>query len=68
MDLCAVIGGIIVILTIAFIWWKKIKAQKNKEAKQTEEILKAPLEKYDDPAETLAEKYSQDGEKPINKL
>ncbi len=48
-----------VILIVLFLWWKNIKKQKNIEAKQTEEMLKTPLEKFSDSeARELAKKYS----------
>jgi hypothetical protein len=40
-------------------------SQKNLEAKQTEEMLKTPLEKFGDTeAEGLAKKYEEDQGKP----
>ena len=39
----AIVGGVIVVLLIGFIWWKKVKAQKNLEAEQTERILNSDL-------------------------
>ncbi|MGM9937441.1 MAG: hypothetical protein ACI38A_08860 [Candidatus Ornithomonoglobus sp.] len=41
-----VFAGVIIILLIAFSWWKKIKAQKNLEAKQTEEMLNKELHTF----------------------
>lgn len=56
-----VIIGILGIVVILFSWWKKVKKQKNLEARQTEEILNAPLKKFSDiEAENLAEKYKED--------
>ncbi|MDL2258051.1 TPM domain-containing protein [Eubacteriales bacterium OttesenSCG-928-K08] len=43
-----IIVGVIVILILVFVWWKKSKEQKNKEAEQTERILKTPLNKFGD--------------------
>ncbi len=41
-----VFAGVIIILLIAFAWWKKLKAQKNLEAKQTEEMLNKDLHTF----------------------
>ena len=50
--------GIIVVVLLLFSWWKHAKKQKNLEAKQTEEILNTPIEKFSDSeAETLRKKY-----------
>lgn len=59
-----IVLGVIAILIILLVWWKKRKEQKNAEAKQTEEILNTPLEKFGDTeAEELAKKYKDgDGE------
>lgn len=57
-----IVLGVIVIIVILLVWWKKRKEQKNREAKQTEEILNTPLEKFGDTdAEELAKKYKDDG-------
>jgi uncharacterized membrane protein len=56
-----IVLGVIVIIVILLVWWKKRKEQKNLEAKQTEEILNTPLEKFGDTdAEELAKKYKDD--------
>lgn len=58
-----IVLGVIVVLIILFVWRKKRKEQKNIEAKQTEEILNTPLEKFGDTeAEELAKKYSDKDE------
>ena len=50
--------GIIVIVLILFMWWKNYKKQKNIEAKQREDILNTPINKFsDDNIENLAKKY-----------
>ncbi len=54
------IGGI---LLIVFLWWKKAKDQKNREAEQTERMLNTPLDTFgDSEAEDLANKYQDDPE------
>ena len=64
-----IVIGVLVILILLFVWWRHAKKQKNLEAKQTEDMLKTPLEKFgaDDEAENLAKKYDgdpdNDGEK-----
>jgi hypothetical protein len=62
-----IVAGVIVILLICIVWWKKIKAQKNLEAEQTERILNQPLEEIggDDDAAKLAKLYQEEnkGEK-----
>lgn len=58
----AVTAGVVLVVVLAFSWWKKAKAQKNLEDQRTAEILNTPLEKFgDDAAEELAKKYEQDG-------
>ena len=53
-----IVLGVIAILVILLLWWKKRKEQKNLEARQTEEILNTPLQKFgDSDVEDLAEKY-----------
>jgi hypothetical protein len=58
--LCAV-----VLAVVLFAWWRHAKKQKNLEAKQTEAMLKTPLEKFNDggEAEKLAGKYEDNGGK-----
>ena len=54
-----IVISIAVILIILYLWWRQMKKQKNIEAKQTEEMLKTPLEKFSDvEASELAKKYS----------
>lgn len=57
-----VVLGIVALVTVLFVWWRRAKKQKNLEAKQTEELLKTPLEKFGDAdqAETLAREYEKD--------
>ena len=57
-----IVLGIVAIILILLVWWKKHKEQKNQEAKQTEEILNTPLEKFGDTeVDELAKKYTGDG-------
>lgn len=50
--------GIVALIVVLFIWWNKSKKQKNLEAKQMEDILKTPLNKFGSTeAEDLAKKY-----------
>jgi len=50
--------GIVALVIILFIWWKKAKAQKNLEAEQTKKILETPLDEFgDSEAEELSKKY-----------
>lgn len=54
-----IIAGIVVILLIGFIWWRKAKQQKNIEAEQTERMLNTPLDTFDDhEADDLSKKYT----------
>jgi large-conductance mechanosensitive channel len=54
-------AAVIAVLLIAFAWWKKIKAQKNLEAKQTEEMLNKDLHTFsetgDSDLDDLENKY-----------
>jgi uncharacterized membrane protein YidH (DUF202 family) len=60
-----VVLGTVGLMVIAFTWWRRAVNQKNLEAKQTEEMLKTPLEKFGDTeAEELAKKYEEDRGKP----
>jgi flagellar basal body-associated protein FliL len=58
-----IVAGVVMIVVIAFVWWRHAKKQKNLEAQQTEEMLNTPLEKfedkpeYDDEAERRARNY-----------
>ena len=58
-----VITGGTVIIAILFLWWMKIKEQKNLEAEQMERILSQPLEvlsdSVPDEASILAEQYNR---------
>ena len=56
-----IVLGSIVLAAVLFIWWRHAKKQKNLEAKQTEEMLSKPLEKFSDKeAEELSKKYDDD--------
>jgi uncharacterized membrane protein len=56
-----IIAGVIMLVVIAFVWWRHAKKQKNLEAKRTEEILNTPLEKFGDrETEELGKKYDGD--------
>jgi len=60
------VSGIVVLAAIMLVWWQNAKNQKNLEARQAEEILKAPLEKFGNTeAEELAKKYDSDDVKPV---
>jgi hypothetical protein len=54
-------AAVVAVLLIAFSWWKKIKAQKNLEAKQTEEMLNADLHTFSETSDSdlddLEDKY-----------
>lgn len=55
-----IILGVIFLVVVLFVWWRYAKKQKALAQKQTEEMLKTPLEKFGDTeAETLAEKYDE---------
>ena len=56
-----IVIGSVLLIGLLFTWWQRSKQQKNLEAKQTEEILNTPLEKYgSSEAEELAKKYEND--------
>lgn len=58
-----IIFGLLFLVIVLYIWWKKYKEQKNKEAKRREEILKTPLDSFGDTeAEDLMKKYQDDNE------
>jgi hypothetical protein len=60
-----VILGVVALMVIAFAWWRRAINQKNLEAKQTEEMLKTPLEKFGNTeAEELTKKYEDTAGKP----
>ena len=53
-----IVVGVLGVVIVLFIWWRKAKAQKAKEAQQVEDILNTPLETFGDTeAENLAKKY-----------
>ncbi len=59
----AICAAIIVVIILAFIWWRKYKEQKNLEAKQTADILNTDLETLsnkDAELSDLEDKYSSD--------
>ncbi len=50
--------ALLALAVVLFTWWNMAKRQKDLEARRMEEILKTPLEKFDDlEAEKLAKKY-----------
>jgi hypothetical protein len=56
-----IIAGVIAVLLILMVWWKKRMEQKNREAEQTERILNTPLETLgEDEAARLAREYEED--------
>lgn len=56
--------GIVVLVFILFIWWKKAKEKKELEEERKRKILETPLEKFEDgEAEKLARKYKDSDEK-----
>ena len=58
-----IVLGVVVLVIVLFIWWKKHKEQKNLEAKRREEMLKTPLDRFGDTeAEDLMKKYNDDNE------
>lgn len=57
-----IIISIVILIFLAFVWWKRAKEQKMLEARKTEEILKTPLEQFGDTeAAKLAKKYEDPG-------
>lgn len=55
-----IVLGVVVVLVLLFVWWKRAKAQKNKEAEDTERILKTPIETFGDKdADDRAKKYEE---------
>lgn len=55
-----VVLGVVILIAILFAWWLYAKKQKNLEAKQTEEMLKTPLETFgDQELEDLTKKYDE---------
>lgn len=60
-----VAAAVIVVIVLLYKWWKRAKEQKNREAKQTQDILNTPLEKFGDlEAEELAKKYEETPKEP----
>lgn len=43
-----IVLGVVMLVVILFVWWRHAKKQKNLEAKQTEDMLNTPLDKFDD--------------------
>lgn len=61
-----IVAAAVILAVLAYRWWKHAKAQKNLEAKRTEEILNTPLEKFgDSEVEDLAKKYQDTDEKQL---
>jgi len=59
------IFGVIILAAVLFLWWKKAKEQKAKEAQQVQELLNTPLETFgDSAAEDLAAKYEKKAAPP----
>lgn len=58
MTTIGIVFAVVILAILLFVWWRYAKNQKNLEAKRTEEMLKTPLEKFDDvEIEALAKKY-----------
>jgi uncharacterized membrane protein len=56
-----IVLGVLAVIIVIFVWWRHAKKQKNIEAKQTEDMLNTPLEKFGDTeAEQVANKYDDD--------
>ena len=56
-----IVAGVVMLVVIAFVWWRHAKKQKNLETQQTEEMLNTPLDKFGDKeAEELGKKYDDD--------
>ncbi|WP_205528141.1 TPM domain-containing protein [Suicoccus acidiformans] len=53
--------GVLAIIIVLFIWWRKRAAQQEAEAKRTEEILSRPIETFGSDVSELEKKY-QDSE------
>lgn len=59
-----IVIGLVLLVIVLFIWWRKHTEQKNLEAKRREEILKTPLDSFGNTeAEDLLKKYQDDNEK-----
>jgi uncharacterized membrane protein len=53
--------GVLLLLSLLYLWWSHAKKQKNLEAQQTEEMLKTPLDTFGNTeAEELAKKYDDE--------
>ena len=53
--------GVLLLLSLLYMWWSHAKKQKNLEAQQTEEMLKTPLDTFGNTeAEELAKKYDDE--------
>ncbi len=56
-----IVFGIVIVLAVAFFWWRAHKKQKNLEAEQTQKIFETPLETFGDTeAEERAKKYEDE--------
>ena len=52
----------VVVIAIAFTWWRRAKEKKAQEQKRVEEMLNTPLETFgQSEAERRAEKYENNG-------
>ncbi len=59
----SIVIGVVLLVVILFLWWKKIKEQKNKEAEHAQTILNTPIEEIgeDDPElKDLEDKYKDE--------
>ena len=54
---------VLLILALLFVWWNRVKKQKNLEAEQTEKILNTPIEKLGSGSTGLEDKYKDPPEK-----
>lgn len=55
-----IVLGVVLLAVLLFVWWLRAKKQRNLEAKQTEDILNIPLDKFGTTeAEELAKKYDE---------
>ena len=55
-----IVLGVVLLAVLLFVWWIRAKRQRNLEAKQTEDILNIPLDKFGTTeAEELAKKYDE---------
>lgn len=59
-----IVLGVVLLAALLFVWWLRAKRQRNLEAKQTEDILNIPLDKFGTTeAEELAKKYEENNPK-----